>query len=389
MLVVGLMSGTSLDGITAALVEIEEAGEGFPERPKLRVKLLAHHTRPYPREVREELLALSTAGHVSELANMDLFLGELFAEAALAVVAKAGRDISEVGLIGSHGQTICHFPGGLADYPFRRPCTLQIGEIDVIAARTGVTTVGDFRPKDMAVGGQGAPLISYVDYQLFWHPALHRVLLNIGGIANVTYIPAGAPLEGIKAFDTGPGNMVIDGLVRRISNGQLHYDEGGAMAARGRVHPPLLQLLLDHPFITKEPPKTTGREEFGDEFVEEVMAQGRSMGLNDEDLVATVTAFTAEAIAVNCRRFLGPVDEVIVSGGGAYNRTLMERLAAQFPGIKVTTTQEYGIPVEAKEAVGFAVLAYQALHRRPNNAPSATGARRPVVMGKISWGEAR
>ncbi len=387
MLVVGLMSGTSLDGITAALVDIEQERALLTSPPRLRMKLLASETFAFPSGVKDELLCLSESGDVPKLCGMNFFLGEIFAKAALDIIAKAGKDRSEIDLIGSHGQTICHSPHRAGGSTFRRPFTMQIGEIDVIAAQTGITTVGDFRPKDIAVGGEGAPLIPYADYHLFAHHAIDRVLLNIGGIANVTYIPSGAALDCVVGFDTGPGNMVIDGLVHEQSGGKLLYDKDGEIAARGRVHRPLLDRLLAHPFIVKKPPKSTGREEFGANFLVQLIVQGRSMGLDDEDLVATATAFTAESVGLNLEKFLGRVDELIASGGGANNKTLMRHLAARLTGIKITTTQEYGIPVEAKEALGFAILAYRALHRQANNVPSATGARRPVILGKISWGD--
>jgi len=387
MLVVGLMSGTSLDGITAALVDIEEERSSLTSLPRLRVKLLASETFAFPDGVKDELLHLSEAGAVPQLCSMNCFLGGIFAQAVLDIIAKAGCDRSEIDLIGSHGQTICHAPHGSGGSAFPRPFTLQIGEIDVIAAQTGITTVGDFRPKDIAVGGEGAPLIPYADYHLFAHHAIDRVLLNIGGIANVTHIPAGAALDRVVAFDTGPGNMLIDGFMHRISNGELSYDRDGELAAGGTIDASILERLLEHPFVMKRPPKSTGREEFGGRFLREVIAQARVRRLTDEDLLATLTAFTVESITVNCRSFLGAFAELIVSGGGALNKTIMRGLAERLAGIRVTTTQEYGLPVEAKEAVGFAILAYQTLRRRPNNVPTATGAGRPVVMGKISWGD--
>ena len=387
MLVVGLMSGTSMDGITAALVNIRDlpGGDG-----KIKVELIAHETVPFPKELRERLMALSESGSIPELCVMNFYLGELFADAALQVIEKAEKRPHEVDLIGSHGQTVCHLPRGLdAAGEFSRPSTLQIGEIDVIAERTGITTVGGFRPRDMAAGGEGAPLIPYVDYVLFASSEKSRVLLNIGGIANVTYLPVGAGLNEIKAFDTGPGNMVIDRIVQEVSGGEKQFDVDGAMAASGRIDQELLQELMKHPFIHRDSPKSTGREECGEPFAIWLLEEARERGLGPEDLVATVAAFTVESIVENCRRFLGPFEELIASGGGARNLTIMRWLAERLPGVKVTTTEEYGIPVQAKEAVGFAILAYQALKKRPNNVPAATGAKRHVVMGKIAWGRKR
>lgn len=385
MLVVGLMSGTSMDGITAALVDICDLPGGDGRIKK--VELIAYETVPFSKELRERLTTLSESGSIPELCVMNFYLGELFADAALQVMKKAGKHPHEVDLIGSHGQTVCHLPRGLdAAGEFSRPSTLQIGEIDIIAERTGITTVGDFRPRDMAAGGEGAPLIPYVDYVLFASSEKSRVLLNIGGIANVTYIPAGAGLDEIKAFDTGPGNMVIDRVVQEVSGGEKQFDVDGAMAASGGIDQELLQELMKHPFIHRDPPKSTGREEFGEPFAIWLLEEARKRGLGPEDLVATVTAFTVESIVENCRRFLGPFEELIASGGGARNLTIMRWLAERLPGVKVTTTGEYGIPVQVKEAVGFAILAYQTLKRRPNNVPAATGAKRHVVMGKIAWG---
>lgn len=372
------MSGTSMDGVTAALAEIEDIpGAQELMRPRLKVRLLAHETYPYPYALRERLLGLCEGGNVRELCEMNFHLGEVFAAAALKIIEKAGKRPADIGAIGSHGQTVYHLP---------RQATLQIGEPAVIAERTGITTVGDFRPGDIAAGGEGAPLIPYADYVLFANPKTSRVLLNIGGIANVTYLPAGAGLEGIKAFDTGPGNMLLDGAVQRLTEGALGYDKDGALAARGRVHSDLLTELMRHPFIRKAPPKSTGREEFGEAFLGKILGIAKKKGLSMEDLLATLTAFTVESIVENSRLFLGEFEELIASGGGAKNRTLMRALKERLAGVKVTTTQEYGIPVEAKEALGFAILAYQALKGRPNNVPAATGAKRPVVLGKIIQG---
>ena len=372
------MSGTSMDGVTAALAKIEDIPEVQEHaRPRLKVRLLTYETYPYPLAVREHLLELCEAGSTRKLCTMNFQLGEIFAAAALKIIEKAGKKPSDIGIIGSHGQTVCHLP---------RQGTLQIGEPAVIAERTGITTVGDFRPRDIAAGGEGAPLIPYVDYVLFSSPKISRVLLNIGGIANVTYLPAGTGLEEIKAFDTGPGNMLLDGVMQRLTKGELSYDKDGALASKGRVYSDLLAELMRHPFIRKAPPKSTGREEFGNAFLDKILDIAQQKGLSTEDLLATLTAFTVESIVENCRLFLGEFTELIASGGGAKNRALMRGLGERLVGVKVTTTQEYGIPVEAKEALGFAILAYQTLNHRPNNVPAATGAKRAVVLGKITQG---
>lgn len=241
----------------------------------------------------------------------------------------------------------------------------------MITERTGITTVGDFRPRDIAAGGEGAPLIPYADYLLFADPMINRVLLNIGGIANFTYIPASASLNEVLAFDTGPGNMLLDEFITHLSKGKRLYDEDGQFAACGLINDELLAELMEHPFIRRPPPKSTGREEFGRVLGEQIRRKGKEIGISNEDLTATLTAFTAAAVAENCKLFLGKVDEVIASGGGVRNKTLIKMLAERLCALSVrlTTTEEYDIPIEAKEALGFALLAYQTFHHRPGNVP--------------------
>lgn len=379
-LVVGLMSGTSLDGIDAALVEIGErdgsldvslrgfSSSSFDDGTKMRIRQLLP-----PNE-----------GSVSELAYLHFYLGELLAKAVKQVVKESRVRLADVSIIGSHGLTIRNLQEAGDYFPHSR---LQIGDISVVAVRTGITTVGDLRPADVAAGGEGAPLIPYFDYHVFKSSESNRIILNIGGIANITYIPARAKLEDVQGFDTGPGNMLLDGLMRLLTKDRESFDRNGLWAARGRPQQELLQRLMTHSFIHKNPPKSAGREEFGEGFLEEIVKESRSYNLSSDDLIATVTAFTAEAIAYNCRHFLGPVDEVIVGGGGAFNKTLLAMIKERLTEARVTTTEEYGIPIKAKEAMGFALLAYQAFHRRPNNVPSVTGAKYPVIMGKVAWGK--
>lgn len=381
MLVVGLMSGTSLDGVDAVLVEITEVNGEF------KIQFLDMLSRRYPRALKEKLLKILPPheGSVKDLAYLHYSLAEEYAAAVLSLLEKVGLSPAQVDLIGSHGQTVCNlYPG---EDEFSPRARLQLGDISVIAVRTGITTVGDFRPADVAAGGDGGPLIPYFDFYIFRSPEKHRVVLNIGGIANVTYIPAGASLEEVRGFDTGPGNMVIDALVQRVTEYQYAYDRDGEFATKGRVCEPLLRELLEHPFIKKQPPKSAGREEFGAHFSEYLLQQAKTLGLSPFDLITTATAFTAEAIIANCRWFLGPIDEVIVGGGGAHNKSLMSFLQEGFKPVPVRTTEDYGIPIKAREAMGIAFLAYQAFHRRPNNVPSVTGAKFPVVMGKIAWGK--
>jgi anhydro-N-acetylmuramic acid kinase len=270
--------------------------------------------------------------------------------------------------------------------------TLQIGEPGVIAERTGVTTIGDFRPADMAAGGQGAPLVPFVDYLLYRDARIARVALNIGGIANLTVIPAGAGPGQLFAFDIGPGNMVIDAIVEIATRGRAHYDRDARLAIRGKLLPALLSKMLREPYLRKRPPKTAGREQFGRAYAEKILAWGKQHRASTEDLVRTATVFTSLSIADALRRFVLPrarVDELIVAGGGARNPLLMAQLAASLPEIEIVPASEFGIPAEAKEAFAFAVLAYEAYHCRANTLPSATGALHPAVMGKLVRGRAR
>lgn len=368
--VVGLISGTSADGIDAVLVELR--GSGL----EIGYSVLAFETVPLPAEVRQRVLRLCGAeALVEELCEVNFALGELFARAALTVIEAAGMISEQVDLVGSHGQTVRHLPWG------NPPSTLQIGEPAVIAARTGIVTVADFRPADMAWQGQGAPLVPLVDRLLFSSSGTGRVILNIGGIANITVLPAGASTEGIVAFDTGPGNMLIDGAVARFTNGAERYDRDGIRAAQGQVDEELLAWLLSHPYLDRRPPKSTGREEFGLGFLERVLARwdGR-----DDDLVATLTAFTARTVADGIIPFADRgIREVWVAGGGVHNRQLMALLRRALPGMAVESLAGLGVDPDAREALTFAVLANETLMDRPGNLPSATGARRPAVLGKI------
>lgn len=386
MRVIGLMSGTSMDGITAALTDIQDAPD--PRNPHgLSVSPNTHCTIPYPTHVQTILLGLPESGDLETVCGLNAYIGTLLADSVHNVVEHADVALETVDLVSSHGQTVYHLPRPRDERSgVLVPSTLQIGELDVIAEATGVPTIGDFRPRDMAAGGEGAPLIPYVDYVLFARADTHRVMLNLGGIANITYLPAGSNLQDLVAFDTGPANMVIDGLVRRITQGRELYDKNGHLASHGNVNPDLLAHMMDHPFIEQAPPKSTGREEFGEAYAASIMQEADRRGVDMADRVATATAFTVRSIQANVEHHLGSVDEIIASGGGTRNPVLMEQLESAFPSASVMTTDDWGIPAEAKEAIGFAVLGYQSHHRRPNNAPAATGAQRPVVMGKLAWG---
>ena len=369
------MSGTSLDGIDVAIVDI---------RGLKRITTVAFRTTPYPEAVREALLAASNANtHTARIARLDFLLGELYARAVRQTCRRARVPLESVELIGCHGQTIFHEGEPVEFLGYRVASTLQIGEAAVIAERLRIPVVSDFRPGDIAAGGRGAPLVPYVDYLLYRHARLGRVALNIGGIANITAIPAGGGPEQVIAFDTGPGNMAIDQLVSEYSGGRQKFDRGGRIARRGRVEAGLLEELLRDSYYRQAPPKSAGREQYGREFVERL----RGSGLALLDLIATATALTAAAVAEGIERFVRPrmkVDELIVSGGGAHNPQILGYLAGFLPNVALATSADFGIDVDGKEAIAFAVLAYQSWKGRPANLPSATGARRGVVLGKVT-----
>ena len=374
--VAGLMSGTSADGIDAVIVDIDPPG---------KVRLLGFETFPYPPEVRRALFRLFDArtGRVDEICHLNFLLGELFAEAVIRLSRRQRVPLRSIDLVGSHGQTIHHLPQPRRAGGRRIRSTLQIGEPSVIAERTGITTVADFRPRDIAAGGQGAPLVAYVDWVLLRHPRLNRAVQNIGGIANVTYLAAGAEAEKVLAFDTGPGNMILDRLAHLASAGRLTCDRDGKLAAAGKVRQPLLRELMRHPYLRRRPPKSTGRETFGADFADRLWRRWAGR-MSPADLIATLTAFTAASIGDAYRRFLpGKVDEAILCGGGARNPTLVAMLRQHLAPARVRIVDELGIDAEAKEAVAFAVLAAATIRGQAGNLPSATGARRPVVLGKI------
>jgi len=352
MLVAGVMSGTSLDGIDVAVVEM----------PAMRLRKFVS-TR-YPAKIRERLLAVSnTVAHVGEISRLNYELAELYAKA----VNRAGK----VELIGCHGQTIYH-EGGRN--------TLQLGEPAVLAERTGAPVVSNFRARDIAAGGQGAPLVPFVDFRLFRHPRRARIALNIGGIGNITVIPAGARADDVVAFDTGPGNMVIDALAYEASGKKLAYDRNGRIAESGAVDRELLDGLLRDPYYRRKPPKSAGREQYGAEFV----ARMKRSQLPLADLVATATALTAATIAIGVRMVHEGAADLIVSGGGSHNPQILAHIAALLPQVTLATSTDYGVDADAKEAIAFAILAYETWRGRPSNVPSATGARLSVVLGSVT-----
>lgn len=385
MIIIGLMSGTSADGIDAALTEI--AGEGRQTRIALRSFLCLPHTPA----MRDAILRLCDprTGSVADLCALHFALGERFAEAAQAVARAAGIPLTQVDAIASHGQTVWHQPAPRPIADTAACGTLQIGCPAVIAARTGCAVISDFRPADMAVGGQGAPLVPYADWLLFASDAENRAVLNIGGIANVTFLPKNASLDAVIAFDTGPGNMLIDGLTRALSGGARQWDEGGARAAQGAVRETLQRWLRDacRDYLEAPIPRTTGRERFGEPFLDRLLTQVRAERISDADALATVTAFTAETIAHAYRVWLAPkggVQTVIVGGGGTHNATLMRMLRERLAPARLTTHAEFGIPDDAKEALAFALLGYETLRGQPASVPGATGASRPAILGSIT-----
>lgn len=378
MKVVGLMSGTSGDGVDAALVEIGRGASG------LRVKMVAFHSLPYPRSLQQRILTASIAGTVSELCHLNALLGEWFANAALGVIRAAKLQPKDVALIGSHGQTVHHLPHGVKDAGVGSiRSTFQIAEPAVIAERTGTTTIADFRQRDIAAGGQGAPLTPGVHALLFRHPRRARLIVNLGGISNVTYLPPGKGLEELAAFDTGPANMVLDGLMARLTNGRVSMDRDGRLASRGRVDGRLLAKLLAHPYLSQSPPKSTGREAFGSRMIEALFALQQDRKLETEDLLATCSRWTAEAVGTARRWIRGEIDDVIVGGGGVRNRAIMGHLADVFSPVAVTTFESHGWDSKALEAVAFAILAYQTAMGQCGNVPAVTGADHPALLGCI------
>jgi len=384
MIVAGVMSGTSADGIDVALVRISARGD---DDPKLR--LLAHEAFPFPASLRKAVLAAMNAQATStaELARLNWRLGLAYTEAVRVTMQ---RHPMKVELIGCHGQTLYHQPAVEAYSGAKFACTWQAGEASILAGELGIPVVSNFRPADMVAGGQGAPLVPLLDFVLFRHAKRGRVLQNVGGIANLTAIPPGAGAEETLAFDTGPGNMIIDGLM--VEPYGPPFDAGGAVAASGQILEPVLLKALRHPFFKKRPPRTAGREQFGREYTAAFLAECRGVSRRKEDAVATATALTADSIAEAYRQYAlelmngAPVDYV-VSGGGARNLTLMRLLGDRLKpmGCTVTSSEKFGLPAEAKEAAAFALLAWQTWHRRPGNLCSATGAKRPAILGQVTY----
>jgi anhydro-N-acetylmuramic acid kinase len=388
MTVAGIMSGTSADGIDVAVVEIAPGKQrGGLERA--RITLLAHEGFAFPASLRRSVLAAmnATSTSTAELARLNWRLGIAYAEAVSATLEKHAVNLD---LIGCHGQTLYHQPRAESYAGRRFGCTWQLGEPAVLAAAMGVPVVSNFRPADMLAGGQGAPLVSLLDYVMFADVKRGRVLQNIGGIANLTAIPAAAAADAVVAFDTGPGNMVIDWLAQELFHKK--FDRNGDFAARGAVLEPVLAKALRNPYFKQKPPCTAGREQFGREYAADFLVECRRHSKKPEDALATATALTAETIAQSYKTFVrremkGQAVDYIVSGGGARNATLMAMLAARLEplGCELAASEQYGLPAEAKEAAAFALLAWQTWHRLPGNVPRATGATRPVILGQVTY----
>ncbi len=379
--IAGLMSGTSVDAIDVALCRFVE---DMDDPGEIELELLAYQEYPMPVDLRERVFeAFTERSGPAELCELNFELGEAFAAAFQQAIVSSDLSATQFDLIASHGQTIYHqVKAG------RRRSTLQMAESAVIAERTGVSVVHDFRTADMAVGGQGAPLVPYFDLVFFGDSRVSRVLQNIGGIGNITYLPSGGSPEDLIAFDTGPGNALIDAAARIFSQGQNQYDHDGELAGQGTINAAWLGELLSHPYFKLPPPKSTGREIFGDAFARQAIARAAELGLDPPDTMATLTAFTAKSIAQGLRQFLPktPLEELIVSGGGARNPVLLGMLGEWLPGVVIRTHDEFGLPAEAKEAVAFALLGYELLRGRPANLPVCTGARSAVLLGKLSPG---
>ena len=379
-LVIGIMSGTSADGVDAALCRI--TGHGVDAE----IEQLGFVFMPYEEDVRREVLRLASGGPsaAADFCRMNFLLGDLYREAALELCRVTGYAPQDIDLIGSHGQTFWHIPVEEV-LGHRLRSTLQLGECSVLAEAFGCPVVGDFRVRDMAAGGLGAPLVPYSEFLIYRSKQECVALQNIGGIGNITCLLPDCKLEDVFAFDTGPGNMVMDAVISELTNGASRWDEGGAAAAAGRVNEALLAFLMDDEFITRKPPKTTGREYYGPAYVRRVMDRRHSLSVTDADLMATVTAFTAETIAYSVQHFFPRMpDRLVVGGGGSRNKTLLGFIRRALPACRVMTNEEMGFDSNAKEAVAFAVMANETLFAGYNNVPAVTGASHPVVMGKIS-----
>ena len=374
----GLMSGTSMDGVDCAVIDVR------PGRSQLRITLLAHRTRPYPAALREQLLSLYRTGTVAAICRLDAAVGEVFAREANRTIRQANLSARDIAVIGSHGQTVWHSPKRVpVPGAGAVRSSLQIGDPSVIAERTGIMTVADFRARDLAAGGEGAPLTPYVHYHVFRSRKTSRLIVNLGGIANVTWLPRGGGLRDVVAFDVGPCNLLLDGLLAQATHGQQSIDRNGALAARGCERDVLVNELLRHSFFARRPPKSTGREEFNEDYIRHVLQVAARHRLSLEDTLASSCAAIARTIRQSGS---WPVDEVIVGGGGVRNRGLLRALKREFKPVPVMSMEQAGVKSNALEAMAFAVLAYETVRGVPANLPWVTGARSRVVLGTVTPG---
>lgn len=380
-LVIGLMGGTSADGVDAALVQIDGYGS------ETKVKQMGYVSIPFEDAVRERILQIAQGdfGGSRELARMNALLGQLYMEACTRLCRVAGIPFEKVDLIGSHGQTVYHQPQKERYLGREVATTYQIGDVSILCEKIGAPVVSDFRVRDMAAGGQGAPLVPYTEYLLYRKKDEDVALQNIGGMGNVTFLPGGGQMSQLIAFDTGPGNVLIDAVVADMTDGKVRYDDGGRMAAEGHVSKELLRWLMDDGYLRQAPPKTTGREKYDLSYQQKLYQKANSLGVMEYDLLATVTRYTAETIAYALRNHLPRLPQTLVlGGGGSYNQTLVSQIRELLPEVQVVCNEELGWNGDAKEAVAFAILANETIHGQCNNAPAATGALHPVIMGKIS-----
>lgn len=379
---IGIMSGTSLDGIDVAIVKISD-------HLQLAHELIHFHTMPYSQAVKDDIALLCNpkTSRVDKMSGMNMLLGKLYADASLEAIEDAKLKPEDISFISSHGQTIYHQPTQAEVGGHELTSTLQIGDISMIAERTGITTVGDFRTRDMAAGGQGAPLVPYADYLLFNSEDNGRIIVNIGGIANITVLPQNATEHDVQAYDTGPGNMVIDYFAQKLTKGKQAFDKDGVLASKGNVDKSWLQQLLSDEYFQAAPPKTTGREMYGEHYSNKLWNEADALGIDETDRIATITELTAVTLANEIKRHIkhANIKEVLVGGGGRYNPTLMSRINAHLKHLHIAGTDEFGVSPDAKEAIIFALLGYNCLKKETNNLPSATGASESVIMGKIAW----
>ncbi len=380
-LIIGLMSGTSADGIDAVLTRISGYGT------EIEVQQLGFVFVPFSSDMRAQILKIAegTFGGTAEICRMSTLLGQLYASACLTLCEEVGISPQEIDLVGNHGQTVWHMPVPEPYLGHTVTGTLQIGQDAIIAEAMQCPVIGDFRVRDMAAGGLGAPLVPYTEYLLYRREDQTVALQNIGGIGNITILPANCTLDQVTAFDTGPGNMVMDALTVRLTNGAMTYDESGCLAAKGTIHPLLLSSMMEDPYLTRPLPKTTGREYYGASYVENLLHKGQKLGLSLTDILATATCFTAKSIAFGLQHFSpAPANCLIVGGGGSNNPVLLAHLRQSLPNCEVMVNEAIGFNSDSKEAVAFAILANEALGGMVNNVPSVTGASHPVVMGKLS-----